>query len=351
MILQEHSGTDWQQSMREMIRAPEELLALLELSPEQLHWTPDVDTGFPLRVPRPFARRIRRGDPTDPLLLQVLPRGEELRAHTGFVSDPLQEARANVRPGLVHKYRDRALLIAATACAAHCRYCFRRHFPYEDNRPDTAQWERALDYIASQPEIHEVILSGGDPLVLRDSSLGELAVALARLPQLRRLRIHTRLPILIPARISDALLEQLAANRLHPAVFVVHCNHANEIDAEVREALLRLRGAGHTVLNQAVLLKGVNDSAAALVALSEALFDCGTLPYYLHLPDRVAGTAHFYVGARRGRQLLGQAAARLPGYLLPRLVREIPGAPAKQCLAPLLPEPGEDIVEGETTSQ
>ncbi len=336
MIAEAEAAGSWRRILGEAIRKPEELLNYLGLDAAGLLATGSAVKNFPLRVPRPFAARMRRKDPEDPLLRQVLPLDAESLKVPGFVADPLAEERANLRPGLVHKYRGRALLIAAGACAVHCRYCFRRHFPYEDNSTGGESWEPALSYIAADAGIREVILSGGDPLILRDEQLAELVQRLAAIPHLRRLRLHTRLPIVIPARVTCELLQILSGTRLEPAV-VLHCNHANEIDDEVRSALGRLAGAGIPLLNQAVLLKGVNDCARALIELGEALFEARVLPYYLHLPDRVAGTAHFYVGERRARQLLGEAAAELPGYLLPRLVKEVPGAPAKVQLAPLLP--------------
>ena len=335
MIAQVETAGSWQKILGEAIREPAELFALLKLDPAGLPAARQAAEVFPLRVPRPFAARMRRGDPADPLLRQVLPLGREKIQVPGFVTDPLAERSANLRPGLIHKYRRRALLITSSACAVHCRYCFRRHFPYADNLPRHSSWAPALEYIAADASISEVILSGGDPLTLRDSLLAELVQQLAAIPHLRRLRLHTRLPIVIPSRVTDTLVQTLGGTRLQP-VLVLHCNHANEIDDEVRSALQALSAAGIPLLNQAVLLKGVNDCAQTLCALSESLFDARVLPYYLHLPDRVAGTAHFYVGERQARRLLGAAAAELPGYLLPRLVKEIPEAPSKVQLAPLL---------------
>ena len=335
MIAEAGQRDSWHRILSEAIRRPEELLHFLGLD-AALSCKAPAAGNFPLRVPRPFAARMRKGDPADPLLRQVLPLNAEEAEVPGFVPDPLAEGAANLRPGLVHKYRGRALLIAAGACAVHCRYCFRRHFPYADNLALRETWEPALEYIAADADIREVILSGGDPLILRDGQLRELVQRLAAIPHLRRLRLHTRLPIVIPARVTDGLVQTLIGTRLQPAV-VLHCNHANEIDDEVRDALGTLATAGIPLLNQAVLLKGVNDCARALVQLGEVLFEARVLPYYLHLPDRVAGTAHFYVGERRARRLLWEAAAALPGYLLPRLMKEVPGAPAKVQLAPLAP--------------
>jgi len=286
---------------------------------------------FPLRVPRSFVARMRPGDPRDPLLLQVLPTAAELEAVPGYTVDPLLEAAVSPAPGVLHKYRGRALLVVTGACGVHCRYCFRRHFPYAEH----VAWsgiERALDWVASERSVEEVILSGGDPLTLPDDRLASLVEGIAGIRHVRRLRIHTRMPVVLPSRVDDALIAWLSAtgggSRL-ATVVVLHANHASEIDDDVRRAARRLRDAGATLLNQTVLLAGVNDHAATLVALSHTLFDAGVLPYYLHLLDRVAGAAHFEVEERRARELMREVMAALPGYLVPRLVREVPGAPYK----------------------
>jgi EF-P beta-lysylation protein EpmB len=279
---------------------------------------------------------MRRGDPADPLLRQVLPVAAELVEEPGFVADPLGEREAMRAPGLLQKYQGRALLITTSACAVHCRYCFRREFPYAEQRSETARWGEAIDAIARDISLEEVILSGGDPLSLSDSRLASLTDALARVPHIRRLRVHTRQPIVLPSRVDDGLMHWIA--RLPwPTVFVLHANHANEIDSDVREACVKLRAGGVTLLNQAVLLKGVNDDTKTLAALSHALFEAGVLPYYLHVLDRVRGTAHFEVDERRAQQLVGELASTLSGYLVPRLVREVAGAPAKVGLPPRFP--------------
>ncbi len=322
----------WQRELRDAIRRPEELLALLQLEPEQLDWAVADGGDFPLRVPRHFAARMRTGDPADPLLRQVLSSRREWDSVTGFSTDPLAESAANPCPGLLHKYRGRALLLATHSCAVHCRYCFRRHFPQVAGAPG-AHWQAALDYIAAHQEIGEVILSGGDPLMLRDTLLAKLCSALEAIPHLRGLRLHTRLPVVIPARITEALLERLATSRLRTTM-VVHINHAQELDDDVAAALRRVGKRGIALLNQSVLLRGVNDEVKVLTELSEALhYQAGTLPYYLHLPDRVANTAHFYVNAAEGRRLMAQLRANLPGYLVPRLVREEAGGSAKTIIA------------------
>ena len=321
----------WQDEMQDLVTDPAELLALLQLDATQLPQLQAASQLFPLRVPRPYLQRMRPRDPQDPLLLQVLPGAPELETTPGYSDDPLEEANANPVPGVVHKYRGRLLLITAGQCAVNCRYCFRRAFPYGDNHLSRSQWQQALDYIRNQADLREVILSGGDPLVLSDRQLGWLAGELAAIPQLDKLRVHTRLPIVAPARITDALVEWLAGSRLKP-VLVLHCNHANEIDNAVRAALQKLRTAGVTLLNQAVLLSGVNDSEEALADLSESLFDAGVLPYYLHQLDHVQGAAHFEVSDDRARALVAAIRNRLPGYLVPKLVREIPAEKSKSPL-------------------
>jgi EF-P beta-lysylation protein EpmB len=318
----------WQQSLAESITSPARLLELLELPPSLLDAAQRAARLFPLRVPRGYALRMAKGDPDDPLLRQVLPIGAEERPQAGFVDDPVGDLEAMRIPGLVHKYHGRVLLTATGACAVHCRYCFRRHFPYGAANPARAQWREALNYIAADPTIVEVILSGGDPLTLADGRLTTLTEGLSRLPHVRRLRIHTRLPVVLPERVDAGLLEWLAGCR-QTVVMVLHANHPNELDAEVAAALRRLSGIGVRLLNQAVLLRGVNDSVQALMELGECLFEQGVLPYYLHLLDRVRGAAHFEVPEQRALELYGDLSRHLAGYLVPRLVREIPGAPAK----------------------
>ncbi|BCX80501.1 L-lysine 2,3-aminomutase [Methylomarinovum caldicuralii] len=316
----------WRRELAEGFKRPEELLAFLGLPASG--WDAAAQRDFPLRVPRAFARRMRRGDPDDPLLRQVLPLAAENAVAPGFVSDPVGDGRARAAPGLLHKYHGRALLVTTGACAIHCRYCFRRHFPYSRAQLTPARLRPALDYLRRHEEISEIILSGGDPLMLADARLSGLIRALEDIPQLRRLRLHTRLPVVLPSRITEALTERLAASRLQ-CVIVVHVNHANEIDADVAAAVTRLRQAGITVLNQGTLLAGVNDTLGALVALQEQCFATGILPYYLHLLDRTRGTDHFEVEALRARELYEALRRRLPGYLTPRLARESPGAPYK----------------------
>ena len=319
--------TGWREALQGAFRAPQELTEFLGLSPEQCAALGVSDNEFAQLVPRGFASRMRKGDPDDPLLRQVLPVARERDTVSGFARDPLEETEVT-RGGIVRKYAGRALLITTAACPVHCRYCFRRHFPYAEQTAAREEWRAAVAALAEDTQLAEVILSGGDPLSLSNRRLGALVEQLDKLKHLETLRIHTRFPIVLPERVDTGLLEMLAATRLD-AVIVVHCNHPQELDATVAAAVARLRGAGVTVLNQSVLLRGVNDDADTLVALSKRLFAAGVLPYYLHELDRVAGAAHFEVETSRALELITSIRSRLPGYLVPRLVRETPGALSK----------------------
>ncbi len=314
----------WQQSLANAVRDPHELLEILGLSDANTA----IDSPFPLRVPRGYVAKMHREDPLDPLLLQVLPLRDEQRVTKGYLLDPVGDLQATDNPGLLHKYHGRALLITTGACAIHCRYCFRRHFPYSDHARGMGMWQGAIDQLSGDSSIKEIILSGGDPLTLSDARLGELIKRLESIPHLQRLRIHSRLPIVLPERITDTLVDTLKNSRFQ-TIMVIHANHARELDHEVGEALTKLHSAGCTLLNQSVLLRDVNDSKQSLIALSDALFSQGVLPYYLHLLDRVQGAAHFEVNEAHALDLIKQVSAELPGYLVPRLVREIPGNPNK----------------------
>lgn len=331
-------SSTWQEQLAEVITTLPELLHLLQLDATQLSLSEAAMRDFPLRVPRPYLARIKPGDPQDPLLLQVLPQAAEMLEVQGYSQDPLGEAAVNAHSGLLHKYHGRMLLIVTQSCAIHCRYCFRRHFPYADNRPGRAQWLDTFRHIADDASITEVILSGGDPLASSNTYLQWLIDCLLAIPHVKRLRIHTRLPIMLPARVDSTLLQMLGKRR-QQVVMVLHANHANEFDTEVDQACARLRAEGIHLLNQSVLLKGINDNAEALAALSERLFAAGVLPYYLHMPDKVQGGAHFDVTDADALALMQDLHARLPGYLVPRLVREESGRPGKMLLTPLLPTP------------
>ena len=309
-----------------MVTDLEELLDLVALSADQVDAA--QETGFALRVPRPYIARMSRGDPHDPLLRQVLPTVQESQSVSGYGMDPLSESSAVVDSGLLRKYAGRVLLIAAGACAVNCRYCFRRHFPYAEHRQGSDF--PALEAVRRDSTISEVILSGGDPLMLTDAHFASLVQRIGGIDHVRRIRIHTRLPVVIPQRVTAALIDVLA--RLpQQVVIVLHFNHGNEIDGDCVRALAAL--GRFTLLNQSVLLRGVNDDAGVLVELSERLFAAGVLPYYLHMPDAVAGTAHFDVSETRATDLHRRVMARLPGYLTPRLVRETPGLAAKELVA------------------
>jgi len=325
----------WQQELAGAITHPETLARTLGLDPGLFATATPAHGLFGLRVPLSFVRRMRPGDASDPLLLQVMPRAAELGEQPGFGPDPLGERDLLKAPGLLQKYHGRALLIATGACAVNCRYCFRREFPYAD-QVGSGALQQALEAIAADPGITEVILSGGDPLSLSDARLRALTDRLATIPHLRRLRVHTRLPVVLPSRVDGGLLQWLR-ELPWPVAMVLHSNHANEVDEQVTAACARLRAAGVTLLNQSVLLRGINDSVPALAELSQRLFAAGVVPYYLHLLDKVRGAAHFDVPAATAQRLVGELAATLSGYLVPRLVREVPGGSAKIPLAPLFP--------------
>ena len=321
-------SVSWQSLLARSITDPRQLLRRLQLDPALLDGAIAASADFPLRVPEPYLQRMQPGNPDDPLLRQILPLGEELLEHPGFIMDPLGEEQSNARPGIIHKYHGRLLLIVSGGCAVNCRYCFRRHFPYGDNNLSTEEWQQALDYIRQDQSISEVIYSGGDPLAATDRRLAWLTREIAAIPHVRRLRVHTRLPVVIPQRVTGELIDALCDTRL-PVSMVLHCNHANEIDQQLGDAAQRLRQAGVMLLNQAVLLKGVNDSIEDLISLSETLGDHGIMPYYLHVLDHVKGAQHFHVDDRAARELVAEMVARLPGFLVPRLVREIAGERSK----------------------
>ena len=326
----------WQQQLKQAIRDPLELCQQLGLPETLVPAARKAGNDFPLFAPRPFVSRIQYGDPQDPLLRQLLPIADELCVTPGFTADPLCEHGNQQVPGLLQKYHGRGLLVTTGACAIHCRYCFRRDYPYHESPASGQQWQPAIDQLASDPQIEEVILSGGDPLTLVDSQLSLLANRLQAIPHLTLLRIHTRMPIMIPQRICDSLLDWLTTTRLQP-IMVIHANHANELDDEVGKALARLSSRGVLLLNQSVLLAGVNDDAATLAALSRRLIELRVQPYYLHQLDRVEGAAHFEVPVEQGQQIIRQLSSMLPGYALPRYVQELPGQPAKTPIPALLP--------------
>lgn len=318
----------WQHALANAITDPEELFQLLELDPKYLAPAKAAGEIFSLKVPREFASRIEKGNIHDPLLRQFLPLNEELQLVNGYTNDPLQEATFNYIPGLLHKYDSRVLLTLIGACAINCRYCFRRHFPYTENNPGSSGWERALNYIAENENLSEVILSGGDPLIVNDRTLQHFTDKLNLIPHIKRLRIHSRVPVILPERITPQFMAWLTGLK-QQAVMIIHCNHPQEINHRVKEAIKILRDANIPLLNQSVLLKGVNDTVATLMELSESLFSIGVHPYYLHVLDKVQGTAHFDLDRATAITLHREMNQRLSGYLVPRLVYEQPGAPAK----------------------
>ena len=325
MINYLYQEQNWQSQLSDLITDPLELLEVLKLCPEQLlSGAILASEQFKLRVPRAFVGKMTVGDPLDPLLLQVLPHHLELEDYPDFVTDPLGEEQANQQPGVLHKYKSRFLLTLTGACAVHCRYCFRRHFPYQENLPKNEGWLNIKNYIESQPDINEVIFSGGDPLTLSNRKLKLWIERLESLPQIKFLRIHSRVPIVIPNRVDEELVSLLKNSRLR-IILVVHSNHAAELDDLTCARLSLLVQQQITVLNQAVLLKGINNSAQVLVDLSYRLFDAGVMPYYLHVLDKVKGAHHFDLSPKEINLIYKDVLENLPGYLVPKLVREIAG--------------------------
>lgn len=318
----------WQHALSNAINNADDLLEKLGLSGHLQAIDKDKIRQFPLRVPQSYVDKMRYGDASDPLLRQVFPLIDEGYPAEGYLTDPVGDHLAVTSPGILQKYQGRALLLTTGACAIHCRYCFRRHFPYSDSNPLSSQWQQSIEQLASDETISEVILSGGDPLSLHDDKLAKLVVDLADIPHLKRLRIHTRLPVVLPERINASLLNWIQATRFK-VVVVIHANHANEIDAHAEQALISLKHAGCQLLNQTVLLRGINDSVESLSALSERLNDVDVMPYYLHLLDKVAGAQHFDVNQVRAVKLVDDLRKVLPGYLVPRLVREQQGEASK----------------------
>ncbi len=322
----------WHQSLIDAFRKPEELAKYLELDPSDIASDIGVEADFPMLVPRGFANRMEKSNPKDPLLLQTMPNIKESGTNDSYCIDPVGDAAATIIPGLLHKYGGRVLLVTTGACAIHCRYCFRRHFPYSDSSACGPNLETSFEYIRDNREITEVILSGGEPLMQSDSALKSLINRLEQIDHLQRLRIHSRMPIALPERVNLEIAQILAASRLK-IVFVIHCNHANELDRNVYQAINTLAKSGITILNQSVLLRGINDSFETLHTLSERLFSFGVLPYYLHMLDRVTGAMHFEVEAEKAIALQNELQNSLPGYLVPRLVYEKAGAKSKLPLA------------------
>ncbi|BFM05876.1 EF-P beta-lysylation protein EpmB [Halioxenophilus aromaticivorans] len=323
------TNSSWQQQLNDLITQPAELAELLQLPYAAVSQA--AGDQFELRLPRRMLDKIEPGNLDDPILRQFLPQAQELTSPPDYSSDPLDETSTNPVPGLIHKYHGRVLITATGQCAVNCRYCFRRHFNYQENRLRGPAWQGVLDYLAADDSINEVIFSGGDPLSVSNNQLARWFSDLTKIAHLKRLRIHSRLPVVIPSRIDQGLIHTLQQAGLQ-CVLVIHCNHPREVDGELRQGLSQLQRAGVQLFNQTVLLNGVNNCADTLVELSESLFDCGVHPYYLHLLDRVQGAAHFDVDEGQAQQLHQQMRARLPGFLVPKLVRETPGQPNKTWL-------------------
>ena len=323
-ILTQNNGIreeNWLEILANSVSDPQVLLQKLGLPIEKFEKDIAARRLFPLRVPQPFIDKMERSNPHDPLFLQVMSAAREFLTAEGFSKDPLEEQQT-AAPNLLHKYHNRVLLMVKSGCAVNCRYCFRRHFPYDQNKGNKVNWQKALDYIALHQEVEEVIFSGGDPLMAKDDELNWLIKWLENIPHLQRLRIHTRLPVVIPQRITDELCDLLAGSRL-PTVLVTHINHGNEIDEFFARAMAKLKNGGVTLLNQSVLLKGINDNAQILKTLSDKLFQTGILPYYLHLLDKVEGSAHFHLEDQRALEIYRDLQRITSGYLVPKLAREI----------------------------
>ncbi len=321
----------WQDELSNAICDKKQLLKFLELNESQLNLSTNAALKFPLRVPKSYLNKMQKGNPLDPLLLQIAPLVNELVNTPNFTEDPLLETERNPVPGIIHKYHGRVLLITSGACAINCRYCFRRHFPYEDNNPSLRDWQASLQYVQQRPDIDEIILSGGDPLAANDKYLRRLIEQIAEISHVKRLRIHSRLPLVIPQRVNDDLLSWMDTDRFDISM-VIHANHPNELDTLTAQGFKSLRQHGVTLLNQSVLLSGINDTAEILIELSKKLFSQGVLPYYVHALDKVAGASHFDVSADRGRALQQQLLDNLPGYLVPKFVYTEPGSTSKKPL-------------------
>ena len=332
---QTENDLSWSQHLAQAITSLPELIQYLGLSSDLAEQGKGAQQEFKVFVPKPYLSRIEYGNPDDPLLRQVLPDAAEMLEVKGYKKDPLEEAEHNPQKALVHKYKSRVLVITTGVCAVNCRYCFRRHFPYGDNQLAQAEWQSVIDYIQQYPDVNEVILSGGDPLMMKDSLLADKVRQIEALPQIKRLRIHSRLPVVIPARVCDDMIDWIQQSRLD-IIMVLHINHANEVDQEFTDAMTKLKQADVTLLNQGVILKGINDSVMAQVNLSEAVFSAGILPYYMFTLDPVQGAAHFDVSIEDAQLLMGKVSAQLPGYLVPKLAKEVPGQTSKTVFAPIV---------------
>ncbi len=324
------TSLSWQKNLAQGFSSVSDLLTYLNLPLAM--GNSFAEKQFSSRIPLGFAKRMEKGNSTDPLLLQILATGNELKVREGYDADPLKERESNPVKGLIHKYHGRVLLTLTGICAVNCRYCFRRHFPYKENNPGRNGFKAICDYLAKDQSITEVILSGGDPLLASDLILADLINQLEKITHIHTLRIHTRIPVVFPERIDKGLLSVLTNTKLKKVV-VLHCNHAQELNDDlVHQALDNLRRVGCHLLNQTVLLAGINDKAQILADLSQALFAQNVIPYYLHTLDKVQGAAHFDLPFSSVQILYQQLQKLLPGYLVPRLVCEQPGKLSKTLL-------------------
>ncbi|QLD33004.1 EF-P beta-lysylation protein EpmB [Mannheimia varigena] len=317
----------WLTELAQAFNNPIDLLQFLNLNPADFEADIAARKLFALRVPRAFAEKMEKGNPNDPLFLQAMSLQAEFVETEGFVADPLEEQQSPA-PNILHKYHNRLLFMVKNSCAINCRYCFRRHFPYDEVKSGKAVWAESLLYIAAHSELEEVIFSGGDPLMAKDSELDWLLNEIEQIPHIKTLRIHSRLPVVIPNRITAELCDRLSQSRLN-VVLVTHINHANEIGAQFAEKMEKLKNAGVVLLNQSVMLKGINDNAQTLKTLSDRLFEVGILPYYLHLFDKVSGASHFYIEDEQAVGIYRELQKITSGYLVPKLAREIANEPNK----------------------
>jgi EF-P beta-lysylation protein EpmB len=329
----ESNNREWQKDMQKAFRRLDALLDYVHLDANNAPFPLALDPTFPILVTTSFADSMKKGDWLDPLLLQILPLGSEENPSLGFQNDAVGDLPAQIIPGLLHKYASRALLMVSPNCAIHCRYCFRREFPYADLPHGQQAWEPAWEYLKTAQGIDEIVFSGGDPLFLDNRRLQSLLQAATALPNIHTIRFHTRLPIVLPSRMDARLLELFKITAAKKTlVIVIHANHSHELGELAAGALSLLRASGAMLLNQTVLLKDVNDNADTLVKLSQRLIHLGVLPYYLHQLDRVTGTAHFEVAESLGLELMEEMRRRLPGYAIPKYVREVAGQKYKSAL-------------------
>jgi len=289
------------------------------------------DYNFKVKIPEYFKNKIDFNNPIDPLLLQVIPSELEAIETPGFNYNPLEESKYNPVPGLLHKYKTRVLIMLTTNCSINCRYCFRRHFDYKSNNIALKEFDKIIDYIKQNKNINEVIYSGGDPLLASDKYINNITQKIAQIPHIKYIRIHTRIPIVDPKRITQEFCDIFIPEKINnkKTILVTHCNHPDELDEHIKSKMDLLNKNNFTLLNQSVLLKNINDNSEILVNLSYKLFNCGIMPYYIHMLDPVQNAAHFQVDVNIAIKLMKQIKAELPGFLVPKLMQEKPGGNSK----------------------